>query len=998
MRKEMKRLLVTTALLVVGAADLFAQVFTFSGYVYEKNSGEPVEFATVVLEGTSQWAVADAKGFFSIKNVSAGKNTVEISSLGYVSDRREISISKDITNYKIYLSEDNLTLESVVVTAKQNDNSAATSRTIDKTALDHVQVLNVADITSLLPGGATPMNNSLTSDQTFAIRGAASEDGNASFGTAVEVDGVRLSNNASFSGGSSIKGATTNNIASSNVESVEVITGVPSVEYGDMTSGVVKINTRKGKTPWTATLSTTPKNKQFSLSKGFGLGSGRDGASRGVINASAEYTKSISEPMSPYTSYSRKQLSLTYSNLFQKGIFEETPLRLSASLTGNLGGLDNSADPDLLKDTYTRTRDNALRANLNLNWLLNKSWITNLELNASLSYTDKLQEQKEEYSSTTSAIEIHGTEKGYYMPEKYNGATGQAILQLDPGYWYNTMYLDDKPLNAKITLKATWAKNFGKLNSKLKLGADLSGDKNFGVGQYTEDLATAPTFREYRYCDVPWMTGVSPYLEENLMIPVGGDGRINLIAGVRNDNTIIRGSAYGTTSSVSPRFNAKYTVFTSKGRRHKFVKELSFRGGWGLAVKQPSFSILYPQPSYYDINVFTSTVDANNAVVMGYYIMPRSVNYNPALRFQKSSQSELGVDMTLGGTKISLAAYYSETLDTYRLITGYDTFRYNYTGTTSVQGMEIPAERRVFSFSSENGTVTVSDRDGILGSVQAPYTERNQFISNTTAGNAENPVRRYGLEWVVEFPKIEAISTSVRIDGSFYNYLSRSTDLVASCPTNDLCADGSMYRYVGWYYGDSAQSNGSQTRTVRNNVTLVTHIPQVRLIFSFRLESSLLKYSRSLSDRLGGGKRSYVLTDRNDYLSYDENASIYDGDCYAVLFPDYYSTIDEPSVLRDFLTDFKWAAQNDRQMYRDLSKLVKATSYTYIYKDDYITPYFCLNFSVTKEIGDIASLSFYANNFINASGQLYSTRTGTYSSLSSYIPAFYYGLTARFKF
>ena len=232
---------------------MFAQMRVFSGVVIDKATGAPIEFATVLLKGTSQWAIADAQGRFVIKNVQDGKNTVEISCLGYVTDTKDIIISKDITNYKASLVEDNLTLESVVVTARENENSATTTRTIDRTALDHVQMVNVADVSSLLPGGATS-NPLLTSDQRISIRsGSATEDGNSSFGTAVEVDGVRLSSNASFSNfstGSGVKGSTTNNIASSNVESIEVISGVASVEYGDLSSGVVKINTKKGITPY----------------------------------------------------------------------------------------------------------------------------------------------------------------------------------------------------------------------------------------------------------------------------------------------------------------------------------------------------------------------------------------------------------------------------------------------------------------------------------------------------------------------------------------------------------------------------------------------------------------------------------------------------------------------------------------------------------------------------------------------------------------------------
>ena len=332
---------------------LSAQSYSVSGVVTDKNSGEPVEFATVVLQASEQWAVADEKGRFTIANIHPGKTVISTSCLGYVTDEMEIVISKSITNLNIKLAQDNLALEEAVVTAKENSNSATTSRTIDKTALEHVQMMNVSDISSLLPGGAT-QSNTLTSEKRFDIRAASGESGNSSFGTAVEVDGVRLSNNASYS---DIKGVSTNNIASANVESVEVITGVPSVEYGDMGSGVVKINTKKGKTPWSVTMSTSPRTKQLSVGKGFGLGYSKSGAPAGVLNASLEYTRSISEPMSPYTSYQRRQMSLIYSNLLSSGVFASKPLRFSLGVTGNLGGLDNTADPEIFTTEDPETTD-----------------------------------------------------------------------------------------------------------------------------------------------------------------------------------------------------------------------------------------------------------------------------------------------------------------------------------------------------------------------------------------------------------------------------------------------------------------------------------------------------------------------------------------------------------------------------------------------------------------------------------------------------------------
>lgn len=973
-----------------------AQGVTLSGTVTEYGSGNPVGFATIVVEASEQWAVADAKGRFTLRNITVSESLVKVDCLGYVTWSKDLKFSKDVSGLHVELRADNLALESAVVTAQENGNSATTTRTIDRMALDHVQLMNVSDISSLLPGGATVEPN-LTNSGQLSIRTGKAEGDNSSFGTAVEVDGVRLSSNASFNNvdlSGHYLGVSTQNIASSNVESVEVITGVPSVEYGDMTSGVIKINTRRGKTPWAVTLSTSPRTKQVSVSKGFDLGSTVRGHSRGVLNTSLERTRSIADPMSPYTSYDRNQLSMTWSGQTTG----EMPLRLSLGVTGNLGGLDDRADPDKLVDTWLNKRDNSVRANLSANWLLSKSWITNIELNASATYADNRQREKKLYHSAVSSTSLHALERGYCMAEDYVPGADNPAVRIAPGTRYNVMGVDDRPLSAKVTLKANWAKNVGRINSKLKLGADWTLDKNFGTGAYSEDEATAESYRVWRYCDVPAMTNLSAYAEENLMIRTGDDARLNLIAGVRWDNTIIPESAYGVTSSLSPRFNAKYTFFTEKNRKNAFLRELSLRGSWGVAVKQPSFSVLYPTPSYQDINVFTSTADANNVVNRAYFVMPRSIAYNAALVWQRNQQSELGLEANLGGTKVSLAAFYNRTLYAYNRVSDYERFQYTYTPVEAVQGLDIPAESRVYSLDPASGAVTVSDSRGILPSIQVPGRLRKQLIYNYTEDNDDNPVSRYGLEWVIDFKRIQALNTSIRLDGNYYYYRSLYTDVRAYSPTSLNSYDGSPYKYIGYYYGDNSNANGRETRTLRTNVTITTNIPQARMVLSLKLESCLVNYSRSLSERLDGSARSHVLSDRTDLLSLTDGSVYDENGCYSVLFPDTYCSYDDPTP-RPFLVDFQRARTEDPELYADLSKLVQAnTTYSYTFLKDWISPYFSVNFSVTKEIGNLASISFYANNCFNNMGQVYSSRTKTWTSVTSYIPRFHYGLTVRLNF
>lgn len=996
----MKKFLLSIVILIAAAATMQAQqTYSITGTVLNKTDGKPVEYATVVLETTEQWAVADKNGNFTITNIQPGKNVISISCLGFVTDTREIVINRDIDTYLIYLPEDNLTLESVVVTAQDNSNSATTSRTIDKTALDHIQLMNVADASSLLPGGVTNKDPSLLNNQVFSIRSgmSTSEVGNVSFGTAVEVDGVRLSNNGSFATVSTtgVAGATVNNIASTNVESIEVITGVPSVEYGDMTSGVVKINTRKGRTPYTVTMSTNPNLKQVSLSKGFGLGETRRGASKGILNTSFEYTVATSDQRSPYTAYDRKQLQLTYSNLFDRGIFSRTPLRFSISASGNLGGSDSKADPDAFSENRTTQRDNSFRGNFNLDWLLSKKWITNIELSGSVVYSDKLSMEHVNVSFAQDSPAIHGTEEGYFVAQHYEDNPDAAVILRPAGYGYSTMYVDDRPINYSLKLKANWARKFGNINNKIKAGVDWSADGNFGIGKYSDTMTTVGDFWEYRYCDVPFMNNVAAYIEENITIPIGTT-RLNLIAGLRNDNTIIRNSAYGTTSSLSPRFNMKYTILSPKDRRGKTIRELSVRASWGLATKLPSYSILYPVPTYATMRTFASTSTASGEAYTVYHILPRTIEYNADLRWQKNQQSEIGVDINIAGNKISLAGYYNRTLDAYMLNTGYERFTFNYTDISSLNSCSIPVDNRQFSVDRETGIVTVSDKTGALPDETLSYRERKRFNSTTFADNSNSPVTRYGLEWIIDFKRINPINTTIRLDGSFYGYYTLDKNLLAECPHSVTGADGEYFKYIGYYVGGDGLSNGRESQNVNTNITITTHIPKIRMIISLRAEATLHRYTRYLSEK-DGGNRSYALSDGNDILSVMDG-SAYDYEAPIVVYPEYYTTYDDPYTHRNFYEDLMWARENDPQMYSDLSRLANNSINTYWYKKDYVSPYFSMNFSITKEIGDIASISFYANNFFNNFGQVYSTRSGTRGSISSYIPNFYYGLTLRLKF
>ena len=375
------RIVLTFLLYIVFSSFAFANAghFSVSGKVVDDVTQKPLSYATIRIQNMELWAISDDNGKFLIANIPTGQVTVEVKTLGYVTRTFTFALNRDTDLKSIRMKEDNLSVPGVEVTARKKTLTGATTYTMDRTTLDHSQVLSLSDVSALLPGGQT-VNSSLMNDSRFALRSGSGERGNAAFGTAVEIDGMRLDNNANMGETSS---PSTRSISASNIESVEVIAGIPGVEYGDVSNGVVKVNTRKGRSPWILEASVNPYTRQVSLSKGLLLSH-----DAGTLNFSVEHANSFSELASPYTAYNRNILSASFGKVFY---FAGSSLNLTASLSGNIGGYNSKADPDAFKDTYEKQRDNQLRGNLQLDWLINSlgAGVFNIGLQAAFSTSDR---------------------------------------------------------------------------------------------------------------------------------------------------------------------------------------------------------------------------------------------------------------------------------------------------------------------------------------------------------------------------------------------------------------------------------------------------------------------------------------------------------------------------------------------------------------------------------------------------------------------------------
>lgn len=943
--KQLRQFLLMILLLVsadVMTAQQNRALFSISGKVVDAKTGEPVIGAAVNVEDTGIWAISDENGTFFLPDIRPGDYAVQFSCLGFVDKRLSFVVKKDIPNLTIKLDQNTLALNSVVVTAERDKEGMNTSLKFGANALNHLQMSNVTDISALLPGGKT-VNPDLTTDNVVSLRSGGLAAGNAAFGTALEVDGVRVGNNASFG---SMSGTGTRNISTENVQSIEVITGVPSAEYGDLNSGMVRINTRKGLTPWNITFAVNPRTYQTSASKGIDLMK-----NRGVLNVSAEWTRATQKLSSPYTSYTRRGFSASYSNTFKN------VLKFEVGTTGNIGGMNAKNDPDAYKGTWSKVRDNVLRANTSLTWLLRKSWITNLKLDASVNYNDN-RSQDHAYGSSASMLPaVHSELAGYYLADRL------------PVSYFSDKVIDSKELDYAASLKYEWFKKSGKRLSKLKAGVQWKANGNVGEGEYYKDPSVAANgYRPRPYSQYPFMHNVAAYIEEDYTFPIGKTS-LQISAGLRLENLFVKDTDYKNVSSLSPRFNAKW----------KISDNLSIRGGWGVSEKLPSFYILYPVQKYRDIQTFGfSHGDASSYV---YYTQPYKMLFNENLKWQKNYNAEFGIEAYFLRTSVSLVGFFNKTKNPYTYQNIYTPFSYNIMSVPS--GYTVPDNPEI-RVDSQTGQVYMRGSNEEFWTPMATKVTDKTFFESQMPGNGDD-IYRTGAELIVDFPEIAPIRTKFRLDANYAytHYIDNTLNWTYRTGWSHTSLSNRSYQYVGIYAngGESGTFNGKESHSLNANLTAITHIPEARIIITCRLEMSLLSRFRNLS-RYQGKEYAYnVNADGVESIG----GSIYDSNNYTAIRPVKY--MDENGDVHDF-TD-KEASDPA------FANLIIKSGNAYTFSQDGYGAYLSANLSVTKEIGDHVSLSFFANNFTNSRMYVTSKATGV---SAIFTPAFYYGLTCRLKF
>ncbi len=232
-----KSLLLTFSIFISGF--LFSQTNgTIRGFVYLKESGEPVLFTNVVLKGTTMGLATDVNGFFSISKVPPGSYTIQITSmLGYDTLQEAVSVKAgEIVSKKLFLTKSAVQLKGVEISAEQEAKETETRVSVNKIDPIAIKKLptvggepDLAQYLQVLPGVI------FTGDQggQLYIRGGSPVQNK------VLLDGMTIYNPFHSIGLFSVFDADI-------IRNADVYSGGFGAEYGGRISSIMDITTRDG--------------------------------------------------------------------------------------------------------------------------------------------------------------------------------------------------------------------------------------------------------------------------------------------------------------------------------------------------------------------------------------------------------------------------------------------------------------------------------------------------------------------------------------------------------------------------------------------------------------------------------------------------------------------------------------------------------------------------------------------------------------------------------
>lgn len=246
---------IVTILLVLGV--VFSELFAgntgkMMGIVIDKQTGEPLIGANVIIKGTNLGAATDVDGSYYILQIPPGVYELEVSYIGYHTVTvKDIRVKADLTQQiNIQMEPEFIEYPEVVIIADQpmvQKDITSTRRITSKEEIESIPGLESTSDLFRLHGGviidAAPQAIQIGEGTQLQVRDESVKDIHVRGGRGGEilfmVDGMPVTH--PIYGGRDVL-----NLNVADIEEMELLTGAFNAEYGEAQSGVVNITTRSG--------------------------------------------------------------------------------------------------------------------------------------------------------------------------------------------------------------------------------------------------------------------------------------------------------------------------------------------------------------------------------------------------------------------------------------------------------------------------------------------------------------------------------------------------------------------------------------------------------------------------------------------------------------------------------------------------------------------------------------------------------------------------------
>ncbi len=233
----MRAKIISTLLLIIASISLVAQTGNIRGFVYDKESGEPIIFTNVLIPNTNYGVTTDINGYFALSRIPAGDYELKVGSIGYKEVFKKVSIEANKTiTIRVELETLSRLLGEVEVSAEKQASRSESQVSIEKiTAKDITQIPTVggsadlAQYIQILPGVV------FTGDQggQLYIRGGSAIQNK------VLLDGMVIFNPFHSIGLFSV-------FETDIIRNADIFTGGFGARYGNRISSIMDITTRDG--------------------------------------------------------------------------------------------------------------------------------------------------------------------------------------------------------------------------------------------------------------------------------------------------------------------------------------------------------------------------------------------------------------------------------------------------------------------------------------------------------------------------------------------------------------------------------------------------------------------------------------------------------------------------------------------------------------------------------------------------------------------------------